>query len=85
MGTPMIKPKKVRHAIAPKITSNRPMVFLSGLKVKAATANSPSKISAKIIVPFMPAILTKEFLRSMAGFSTPPILASTATCGNDWS
>ena len=95
MGTPMIKPKKVRQAIAPNITSNRPMVFLSGLKVKAAAANNPSTISAKIMVPLMPVIWPEESRRSMARFSPPPqsmhldrmrlrpILASVATRDND--
>jgi len=95
MGTPMIKPKKVRQAIAPNITSNRPIVFLSGLKVKAAAANNPSMISAKMMVPLMPVILPEESRRSMARCSPPPqsmhfdrtqlrpILASAATRDND--
>lgn len=58
MGMPTIKPMMVRHARPPKITSNKPIVFLRNLieranttkmTAKSKTIHSPKLSIAKII------------------------------------
>lgn len=48
MGIPKTNPIILKHATAPKITNNKPIVFLTGLKRKAMAIKSTNKANNNI-------------------------------------